>query len=147
MKETSCPECGTVIMENGFGAPHSAVCSLSGKNFNGEPPANKGVTISKNELERKLNEIKEFNAEIDKLNEHLSAIAPGAVCDFGGMFLDAHIRLLSEYLGDTDEWISWWTFENDFGKKGMRAGYDGKAIKIDRISRLWDLIEEGKERA
>ena len=106
-----------------------------------------GVTVSKNELERLIKEIKDFDAEIDKLNEHISAIAPGAVCDFGGRFLDDHIKLLSKYLGDEGDWINWYVFDNNYGKKQLEAGYDGKVLKIDRISRLWDLIEESKKRA
>ena len=91
-----------------------------------------------------LNDISMFMNELDSLNEHISAIAQGAVCDIGGHFLDSYIALLSESVGDDDNWVDWFVWENDFGKKKLKAGYDGKEKKVCNVDQLWELIEEGK---
>jgi hypothetical protein len=103
--------------------------------------------MTKEQLVTKINEIKAFCTEIVALNEHIQAIAPGAVCEFGGHFLDDYIRLLSEMIGDESNWISWYVFDNGFGKRRLEAGYDGHVAKITSIDMLWKLIELSKEKA
>jgi hypothetical protein len=100
--------------------------------------------VTKPQFIAKINEIKRFSGEIDILNAHLRAIAPGAICEFGGVFLDNYIRLLSEMVGDDDNWISWYVFDNDLGMRKMEAGYDGHVVKITSIDMLWKLIELSK---
>lgn len=91
-----------------------------------------------------LNSIKKFNAESDEMNEHLSFIASGAICELGYSLLDDYMRLLSESVGDEWDWIPWFVFDNEFGDKKIIAGYDGKERSIKNVSDLWGLIEEGK---
>lgn len=92
-----------------------------------------------------LNSIKKFNAESDEMNEHLSFIASGAICELGDSLLDDYMRLLSESVGDTQNWIYWFVFEDGFGANGYEAGYDGGTTPIKTVDDLWQLIEEGKE--
>jgi len=47
---------------------------------------------------------------------------------------------------DEDGWISWFIYENDCGKRKMKAGYDGKNKVIDTPEKLVKLIEEGRKR-
>jgi hypothetical protein len=100
--------------------------------------------MTKEQFATKIEEIRRFSKEIDILNAHLQAIAPGAVCEFGGFFLDDYIRVLSELVGDVGGWVSWYVFENDFGKKGLEAGYNGYTPKITSVDELWKLIELSK---
>jgi len=90
-----------------------------------------------------INDIKAFNSELDSLNDHLNAIAPGAVCKIGFSFLDSYTRLLSESVGDGDDWVSWFMWENGFGKKRFEAGFNRKKIKT--VDDLWNLIQESKK--
>ena len=58
------------------------------------------------------------------------------------------IELLKEKYNDVKcDWIGWFVYENDFGKKGYEAGYDGNMKPIKTISNLWDLLkdEDGKK--
>lgn len=91
-----------------------------------------------------MDSIRMFQAESDSLNSNLSAISPGAICEVGYKFLDDYIKLLSEAVGDEDDWIEWYVFENNMGKRGMKAGYGGKEKKITTLDQLWGLIQEGK---
>ena len=101
--------------------------------------------MTKEQFATKIEEIRRFTTQIDFLNDHLQAIAPGAVCEFGGVFLDDYIRLLSESVGDDSDWswVSWFVFDNEFGKRGLEAGFDGKMAKITSVDELWDLITLG----
>jgi hypothetical protein len=102
--------------------------------------------MTKEQFATKIEEIRRFSKEIDILNTHLQAIAPGAVCEFGGFFLDDYIRVLLELVGDDSGWISWYVFDNEFGKRKLEAGYDGNVVKITSIDMLWKLIELSGER-
>ena len=103
--------------------------------------------MTKEQFATKINEIKAFYDELDTLNEHIQAIAPGAVCEYGARFLDDYIRLLSESVGDEDTWVSWYVFDDDFGGRKLQAGYDGNLITIGSIDILWNLIEHSKTNA
>lgn len=103
------------------------------------------------EFKERIKAIQQFLGEIDTLNAGLEMIARDAYSEFGGMFLDDYISLLSESVGDKNTWIEWFVFENEFGKKAMEAGYrnegDKKKLKkIKTVEDLWKLIQEGKIR-
>ena len=56
------------------------------------------------------------------------------------------ISAVSIAVGDEQDWLSWYIYDNEHGEKGMKAGYDGKLKKIGSIRALVRLIEEGKRR-
>ena len=93
-----------------------------------------------------MNSIQQFLDESNSLNSNLATISPGAICEVGYHFLDDYIKLLSEAVGDDSDWIDWYVFEDEMGKKGMKAGYDGKEKKITNLDQLWGLIQEGKKK-
>ena len=47
---------------------------------------------------------------------------------------------------DTDGWIHWYIYENDCGKRKMKAGYDNNLRIIDTPKKLAKLIDEGEKR-
>lgn len=101
--------------------------------------------MDKTDFIRFMGDIAVFMDEMDSLNDHLSAIAPGSYSDIGGKFLDSYIKVLSGLVGDLDTWIDWFVFENGMGASGLKAGYDDKKKRIKTLDDLWWLIEEGKK--
>ena len=93
-----------------------------------------------------MKSIRYFLAELDNLTKGVASIAPGGVCEVGGKFLDDYVALLSEAVGDEDNWINWYVFENEMGKRRLAAGYDGKDKKITNLDQLWGLIQEGRKK-
>lgn len=91
-----------------------------------------------------MKSIQQFLNESDSLNSNLKAITHGAICEVGYHFLDDYIKLLSEAVGDADNWIEWYVFENDMGKKRMKAGYNEEPKRIVTLDQLWDLIQIGR---
>ena len=51
------------------------------------------------------------------------------------------IEYLSELSNDQGEWIHWFAFECDFGRKHMEAVIDGKNIKCRNSADLWEIIQ------
>jgi len=93
-----------------------------------------------------MKSIQHFLAELDNLTKGIASIAPGSVCEVGYHFLDDYIKLLSEAAGDDSDWIEWYVFENEMGKRKLKAGYGGKEKKITNLDQLCDLIQEGKKK-
>jgi hypothetical protein len=56
---------------------------------------------------------------------------------------DAYTSLLSKYIGDESNFLSWFIYENDCGKKGLSASINLKKMKpIRNIHDLADLLHE-----
>lgn len=60
----------------------------------------------------------------------------------GAMFIlfDAYTDLLAKLLGDESEWLSWYAWDNQMGKRGMSAGYTGSTKRIKTLKDLLGLI-------
>ena len=53
-------------------------------------------------------------------------------------------RVMAMLLGDKDEWLSWYCWDNDMGQNELEAGYDCKMTKINNLESLLQLIERKK---
>jgi len=96
------------------------------------------------DLEIAVRDLQNFFEEQKKLDLLLKAISPSntGVVEFGNYFIDAYINVLEKSFGDNFNWISWFVFENDFGKKGMqaKASPDKKLVKIKTVKQLYRII-------
>ena len=56
---------------------------------------------------------------------------------------DTYTDVVAELVGDKDEWLQWYAWENDFGKKAMRAkASKWKSMRsIKNVKALLSLIE------
>ena len=95
-----------------------------------------------------LNSLKLFFKEQEKLDKVLKVISPSStgVCEFGNKFVDDYIRILAVAVNDNNDWVSWFVFDNDFGKKGLevRLKSEEKLHKIHTVKQLYNLIKEDK---
>lgn len=48
---------------------------------------------------------------------------------------------LAKVLNDKDEWISWWMWEDDFGKGGLIIEVDGQPKQVNTAEELYDAME------
>jgi len=81
--------------------------------------------------------------ELNKHLKNLNIIDDGMYINLvDGNFIDAYINILSVAMKDYNEYIAWFVFENDFGKKQLSAGYDKKLKKIVTLKQLYNLINE-----
>jgi hypothetical protein len=85
--------------------------------------------------------LQNFIKEQDKLNDVLKVISPSStsVCEFGNTFIDDYIKVVEIALGDTNQWFSWFAFENNFGKNRMVVKVNGKSYKICDERQFYDV--------
>lgn len=91
-----------------------------------------------------LKAIQRFMNEQATLDKGLRVLSPSGtnVIEFGNAFIDQYIQTLSDALDDPCNWISWYVFETEFGKKKMKAGSGKKLSVIDTPEKLLKLMEE-----
>ena len=86
----------------------------------------------------KLDKLLQKNSEICK-TIGLSPESP--IVDYGDRCCDMLVDSLGTLVGD-DVFISWYCFENDFGRNGLEGGVGAEKMeKIDSVKKLRKLIE------
>ncbi len=78
----------------------------------------------------------------------MKVISPSSqdVCEFGNTFIDDYISLLEKSVNDNYNWVSWFVFENDFGKKKLKAILPGgRKVKIASEKQLYDFCIKGQD--
>ena len=102
--------------------------------------------------QQKLHLIDDLIAAHDAVHAQLDAlrgsINPDPGCPlYNSIFelLNVAIASTSATVGDKSEWIDWFIHENDCGRRGHEAGYEGQIKPIMTAEDLLDLIEQGEE--
>jgi hypothetical protein len=69
------------------------------------------------------------------------------IFDLGDQSLYNQIEILKIAVENTsgDNWIDWYIYENDWGKKEFTAGYDKDIKPIKTYSDLYDLIVKAQK--
>ena len=95
--------------------------------------------------------LKEWQEQFEKLDAFSNKVyeifdggLPDAVWETFSLYSDTLSKLLGDDTEDT--WLDWYCYENDMGKKGYDAGYDGELKPITTLEDLADLIIEGRNR-
>lgn len=89
---------------------------------------------------------KSVSDAFDKLEEALGVRVDSGFFNPYWKAMEALVGAVSIAVGDEQDWISWYIYDNEYGEKGLKAGYDGKLKKIGSIKAVVRLIEEGKRR-
>lgn len=98
-------------------------------------------------LKHGLMAISQFLVEQEKMKAGIAMLSleGNYHLTIGNKFIDEYIMILSELIGDESDWVSWYVFTNDFGKKKMKAAIKGNKLKtIDTPEKLLKLIENTK---
>jgi hypothetical protein len=56
-------------------------------------------------------------------------------------FETEYTSVCSQIVGDKSEWLNWYAFENDYGKKELEAGIPGEMKRIVTLDDLLTLID------
>ena len=98
----------------------------------------------------KLKMLNDLFTAHDDINLHIGALKATLNPDPGCAFYESVFKLLdvavnatASALGDNSEWLVWMIYENECGRRGHEAGYDGQIKPIRTVEDLLDLIEEG----
>ncbi len=94
-----------------------------------------------NEFYKSIIELKNFIKEQNKLQDIIEIISPTStgVVEFGGKFIDSYINIIEIALGDNSKWVSWFVFENNFGKENLEVIIEGKSFKISNEKCFYNI--------
>jgi hypothetical protein len=100
------------------------------------------------QLEMFKNDMSDLKKEYDKVNdlyEKLKTVFGTYVfeCEIFEVLyssLEFSLKLVEGKYNDKSNWISWYIYENDWGKKEYEAGYDNNMKKICSVEDLYNII-------
>ena len=101
--------------------------------------------LTKKEFTDAMTAIIEQNAEDDRISKALSSICPDS-CFYDTKYATKGLtRLLESIMQDSFDWIEYWLYELDCGRKyrpSSAKDADGKPIKLKTISDLYALLKK-----
>ena len=95
------------------------------------------------EFEILLKPIKSYLEYYDKCNGAIGVLCSSsyATIDLGSSLLDSYIELVNKYIEDECDWIGWFVFENDFGKKKYTCTFLDKNYVIKNEKDLYKFMQ------
>jgi hypothetical protein len=98
------------------------------------------------EFKRRIEVLVDFYKKQDEAGKTLCRVLcmDGNIMDFGSELATAYTKMLQEAVGDEDDWIGYWLWECDMGKKKMGWSKDGVDYDIKSIRSLYDAIQMNK---
>jgi len=102
------------------------------------------------EFERLMKPIYDFRLESKNAENGLKLLC-GSYTDFdvGGRLLDAYMRLVQEKMNDTNDWITTFVFDYEYGADPYKVKYKvkgkEKSILLKDVKSLYTILKEGSE--
>lgn len=97
-----------------------------------------------------INQLIQHKRDIDLFQEKFNELfgvsngfagsSDGSYKVFDRLFYD-YISLVARQIGEGEDGIEWFVWENDCGRSGMEAGYAGQEIKVETAEDYLSLIE------
>lgn len=110
--------------------------------------------ISKKEFVEIINKLKQVNDFVEETNNNARKLHDAIVSDFfnASSLMISHeeivVKLLSEIFNlQDDDTLTWWLYENDYGRKFKVGSFSANGVDIDLTTpeKLYDyLVEVGK---
>lgn len=92
--------------------------------------------MSYKELKEQLEICKEFEKERD---EFFKYHYPESY-EFLNILFDKYVQNIAKMFGDESNWIDWYIYENEYGKRKLEAGEKGNLKPIKNVKDLYKLI-------
>ena len=84
----------------------------------------------------------EFVDTMEALKEFLEERGESAL---GDRFVDMYVNVVEMAVGDCARMVTWFVYENDFGKRGLEAWFDDKPTKITTALQLYYFVLRREE--
>jgi hypothetical protein len=93
-------------------------------------------------IDQFLNKFQQIENVYDELSKTMGLNPESPLFKALYIFVDPMIEYVSKDIGDKDDWLSWYIWENHCGKKGLEAsiGKDKKMKEITNVDELLSLI-------
>ena len=99
--------------------------------------------VTKEWFIKNVNAIEQNLGWLDKLYE--AEILSEDFIDKIGFAIEQPVRMLQELMDDEEDWIGYWIFELDCGRKwtpGCVEDKDGDEVKLQTAEDLWNVLTE-----
>ena len=104
------------------------------------------------QFKQHMQNIQDFLDESNKIQDHLQAICAEShvINTIGHKLFDKYVKLLSESVGDENEWIDYYIWECDMGTAKFKGSYrevhwkEGEKtikVKMNSVEALWKVIK------
>lgn len=93
------------------------------------------------EFEKYFKVLENMIKDNEKKQDAIAVLCPDTNALLDSFYIDKYIELLSFTVGDKNDWIGWYVFDNEMGKRGMVAGFNDKLEKIDTVEKLYNIIK------
>jgi len=100
--------------------------------------------ILRSEFVSRMKVLKKYIKRLNKLERAIQHLADeNGRPILGGYLIDSYVQMLEKLSGDDSGMISWWIFENDWGKKRLGASLRGKPFPFEILDEidLWKFIQ------
>lgn len=81
-----------------------------------------------------------LNQETNKLHEVLLLPPESPFIDAAWKVFDSYTEYLSDYLGDKEDWLSWYCWDNTMGDSQLEVEIDGTERVVESLEDLTDLM-------
>jgi len=101
------------------------------------------MSISIEQFKLYFEPISKYNEDYERNSKALDMLYPSSYTapELGSHLLDSYISILSDIMGDTADWISYYVFECNSGKKPMSVTMEDKTeIELDSIEKLYKIM-------
>jgi hypothetical protein len=100
--------------------------------------------ISKEDFIIQMNNLITYRQKQDERLEYLNKAFPDAISmldDVSEKLFDQYVAFLSKEVNDIHDWISYYIFEDDMGKKKCKIVDDNNnKLVLDTLDKLWKTI-------
>lgn len=100
--------------------------------------------MDKEQFIKLMSEIIKYNKELDELYKSVDDLFGGCDTLMYKTSMDGIIKIISEIVGDKDEWIFWYMYDNDYGRGNNKVFIDGKEVPLKTLEDLWEVIQNLK---
>lgn len=106
------------------------------------------IMLTLTQFESAITDLQLFFKEQEKLENVLKVLSPTStgVCEFGNRFIEDYIHLLAKAVNDEGaDWLFWYIFDNDFGKRNLLAitrdnQGNEQSCNIDSVKKLYEFV-------
>lgn len=100
--------------------------------------------MKRKEIKKKIEEVLKYHAELDAqwgvLEKTLGIDTSVGLANLTWSVFDSYTDCISREIGDEDQWLSWFIFDNRLGYGGLKASA-GLGCKMKLVENIDDLVE------
>lgn len=96
--------------------------------------------IAKKEILKLVDLYESYEKLLDSIGSIFSFCPESPFFDLYGKMIDNQIRLIAKIIGDEYDYLNWFFFENDLGKKSFEVTFEGKSIQVKDVDSLLEVI-------